>query len=162
MEKKPSLKSKKIKMTPQVIDQQRKAYLAIECLVVFLVFASLYYVQIGKIPSFTPWILIVLFVIVSYLRLALHKKYYVVQKLGRTKGLDLLVKLLPLAALVVYYILPKVSGINAIVAGALAALYFYIEDTLTVYTPIEEYQKRNPKKQKTVKTKNNNRRKKTR
>lgn len=123
------------------IEQQRKSLLAVECITVFLIFFSLHYSNKGEIPSFVPWLLVAAFVITAYLRIQLHKKYYVVQKLGRTKNLNLLIRLLPVAALLTYLWLPKANGINGIVSGLFAAFYFYVEDTLTVYTTVEEYKK---------------------
>ncbi len=134
------------------IEQQRKTLLGLECFTVFIIFFSLHYANTGQIPSFTPWLLIGAFVLVAYLRIFLHKKYYVVQKLGRTRNLTILTRAIPFAALLAYMFLPKGNGINGIAAGLFAALYFYVEDTLTVYMHIEEYHKIR-KKQKRKKNK---------
>ncbi|MGO4987516.1 hypothetical protein ACTQ46_04465 [Gallicola sp. Sow4_E12] len=140
MEKVQRLKLKK-NNTIEKVEQQRKVLLGLECLTVFLIFFSLHYSNTSVIPSFTPWLLIGAFVIVAYLRIFLHKKYYVVEKMGRTRNLTILIRVIPFAALAAYLLLPKTNGINGIAAGLLAASYFYIEDTLTVYMHVDEYNK---------------------
>lgn len=135
-------------MTKANIEQQRKFLLGLQCVVVFIIFFSIHYSNIGEVPSFTPWLLVLGFVLVAYLRVKLHQKYYIIRKMGRTKNLALLVRLLPVAALLAFLWIPSGSGINGVVAGIIAALYFYIEDTLTIYTPIDEYKAEIAKKSK--------------
>ena len=85
---------------------------------------------------------VVLYIASSYYRFSIIQKNFYIQKVKKNKYLEIINKLLPIFAFVAIIYIPKIYGINVVIAALLFNASVVINERYTRYISIEDYNKR--------------------
>lgn len=118
---------------------KRKFALFLQILGTVIIFMSLNKFIKGRDNFIYLIVGIVIFIGVMYYRYRVLTKYFYVQRFKKSKGLETVSRLLPIAAFIAVFYITDKYGLNTLVGATLFSLNTIIDERYTKYFTQEEY-----------------------
>lgn len=136
--------------------KKRKVLFYIQIILTFAVFGLIYLGSKDVVPFYASWIILGIYLAVMIYRMKFSRDNFVVQKIRRSKGVQMALSLVPIGAVLSFFFGNSENGLNVMGAAVLLSASLILENRLTIYTTKEDWNKRvkeNKKKNKKNKKK---------